>query len=94
MILNKGPTGAKARKKVVSVITSLLMSLPLAMLGMERAEAVGTPAGTSIGNQATATYEDDTANSYTSTSNLVTTTVQPVRNLIVTPNGTSFADPG
>ncbi len=40
------------------------------------ARAAGTPAGTAITNQATVTYTDGNANSFTSTSNTVTTTVQ------------------
>jgi len=56
-----------------------------------QAFAAGTAANTVIGNQATATYQDESTNSYTSTSNLVTTTVQPVYSLTVTPNGTDGA---
>jgi uncharacterized repeat protein (TIGR01451 family) len=52
------------------------------------------PAGTTIGNQATATYQDAASNSYTVTSNSVTTVVQQVASLTLTANGTRVAAPG
>ena len=52
------------------------------------------PAGTTIGNQATATYQDAASNSYTVTSNSVTTVVQQVASLTLTADGTRVAAPG
>lgn len=81
-------------KKLTSLLTALLLVTPFSLVGMQKeAKAVGTPSGTVIGNQATATYEDSQNNSYTSTSNLVTTTVTSVFGFTITPNGTE-ASPG
>jgi uncharacterized repeat protein (TIGR01451 family) len=52
------------------------------------------PAGTSIGNQATATYQDAASNTYTVTSNPVNTIVQQVASLTLTANGFRIAAPG
>ncbi len=52
------------------------------------------PAGTSIGNQATATYQDAASNSYTVSSNSVNTIVQQVASLTLTANGLRVAAPG
>jgi len=52
------------------------------------------PAGTPIGNQATATYVDATSTTYTVTSNLVTTIVQQVASLTLAAPGTRTAAPG
>jgi len=52
------------------------------------------PAGTTIGNQATATYQDAASNSYTVTSNPVTTVVQQVASLTLTADGVRVAAPG
>jgi uncharacterized repeat protein (TIGR01451 family) len=53
-----------------------------------------TAAGTSIGNQASATYTDSSSVSRTATSNVVTTIVQQVASLTVTANGAKTASPG
>ncbi len=63
------------------------------------AAAAGTalaapPAGTTIGNQATATYQDAASNTYTVTSNPVTTVVQQVASLTLTADGVRVAAPG
>lgn len=52
------------------------------------------PAGTPIGNRATATYTDAASASYTITSNLVTTIVQQVASFTLTADGTRTAAPG
>ncbi|GIW22048.1 MAG: hypothetical protein KatS3mg068_1055 [Candidatus Sericytochromatia bacterium] len=84
----------KESSKLTSLLTALLLVTPFSLVGVQKeAKAVGTPAGTVIGNQATATYEDSQNNSYTSTSNLVTTTVTAVYGFTITPNGTE-ASPG
>ncbi len=48
------------------------------------ASAVGTPAGTSITNQATVTYQDVSSNNFSAVSNTTTVTVQPVYSLTLT----------
>src|SRR5947207_10038955 len=53
-----------------------------------------TAAGTSIGNQASATYTDSSSTSRTATSNVVTTIVQQVASLTLTANGSKTASPG
>src|SRR5258707_1138891 len=53
-----------------------------------------TAAGTSIGNQASATYTDSSSVSRTATSNVVTTIVQQVASLTLTANGAKTASPG
>ncbi|MCJ7799097.1 MAG: hypothetical protein MUP33_04960, partial [Polaromonas sp.] len=58
------------------------------------AHAAAPPAGTSISNQASATYTDASAVSRTVTSNVVQTTVQQVPSLTLTANGTQNANPG
>ena len=72
--------------KLLSVLT-VMFAIILPLWVSPQVLAAGTAAGTVIGNQATATYQDESSNSYTSTSNLVTTTVQPVYSLTVTPDG-------
>lgn len=71
--------------------TTLLTGL---LAGVTSALAAGTPAGTAINNQASATYEAVTPGGDTrSDSNVVTTTVQAVCAVSVTPGGT-VAAPG
>jgi uncharacterized repeat protein (TIGR01451 family) len=56
--------------------------------------AAAPPAGTPIGNQASATYLDATSTSRTVTSNLVTTIVQQVASFTLTADGAQNAAPG
>lgn len=63
------------------------------LLAMPYAHAA-TPAGTVIGNQATATYQDATGTARTTTSNLVQTTVSQVKSFTLTANGAKTAAPG
>ncbi len=49
------------------------------------AQAAGTPVGTVISNQASATYEDSTGNTYNALSNLVQITVEQVYSVTITP---------
>ncbi|WP_457629191.1 beta strand repeat-containing protein [Oceanithermus sp.] len=62
-------------------LTLLALSLGLVL-------AVGTPAGTEIRNQASASYIDSAGQSQTTTSNEVITVVQPVYGFTITPDGT------
>jgi len=59
-----------------------------------QAGSAQTAAGTSIGNQASATYTDSSSVSRTATSNVVTTIVQQVASLTLTANGAKTASPG
>lgn len=62
--------------------------------GWNGAAHAAPPAGTPIGNQATATYLDATNTSYSITSNPVTTIVQQVASFTLTANGFRTAAPG
>jgi hypothetical protein len=66
----------------------------LLTLGMLPANAAPTPAGTVIGNQATATYNDAGGTPRTTTSNQVTTTVSQVKSFTLNANGARTAAPG
>ncbi|WP_038056889.1 NEW3 domain-containing protein [Thermus amyloliquefaciens] len=65
----------------------------LLVLAMGLVLAAGTPAGTAIQNQASASYIDSAGQPRTTTSNLVTTIVQQVYSFTITPNGTE-TNPG
>lgn len=71
----------------------LLALLVFAMLFINTAHAA-PPAGTSIGNQASATYSDDTNVTRTVTSNTVTTIVQQVASFTLTADGDRRANAG
>jgi len=71
--------------------------LALSSLGLAlswSAAVAAPPAGTPIGNQASATYVDASSTSYTVTSNSVTTIVQQVASFTLTANGVRTAAPG
>lgn len=68
----------------LSIFCTMLLST---LLFSPKAEAI-TPAGTTIGNIATATYEDSTGNPYTTNSLQVNTVVQPVYGFDVDKDGT------
>lgn len=74
-------------------LVGVFMVCLLALAGMA-AHAAAPPAGTSISNQASATYTDASAVSRTVTSNVVQTTVQQVASLTLTANGAQNANPG
>jgi uncharacterized repeat protein (TIGR01451 family) len=76
---------------VARVCATLLVASLVAFVSPAHA---APPAGTTIGNQATATYTDAASNSYTVTSNPVTTVVQQVASLTLTANGSRVAAPG
>jgi len=68
--------------------------LIVAVLLIPTGASAQTAAGTSIGNQASATYTDSSSVSRTATSNVVTTVVQQVASLTLTANGAKTASPG
>jgi len=65
---------------------SLLPALVLAALLVSAAAQAQTPAGTTIQNQASATFQDLLGNTYTTTSNQVTTIVLPVYGVSILPD--------
>lgn len=74
-------------------VTGFLIAILLALMAVV-AHAAPPPAGTSISNQASATYTDSSAVSRTVNSNTVSTTVLPVASLTLTANGAQNASPG
>ena len=86
-----GSNGEKLRRWAVALF--VLMAGALYALGMTNAHAAPA-AGTVIGNQATATYNDAGGAPRTATSNLVTTTVSQVKTFTLTANGARTAAPG
>ena len=78
----------------VAFVMLMLISVFAALNG-NRAYAAPPPAGTSIGNQASASYSDATGNAQTPvTSNTVTTTVAQVASFTLTADQTKTAAPG
>jgi uncharacterized repeat protein (TIGR01451 family) len=71
-----------------------LLALILLVLGVETIESAAPPAGTSIGNQASATYTDSSNTPRTATSNVAITIVQQVSSFTLTADGAKFAAPG
>src|ERR1700682_253476 len=82
---------ALAAKKTLLILSLLFAIAALLSPGSAKAQ---TAAGTSIGNQAAATYTDSSSVSRFATSNLVTTIVQQVASLTLTANGAKTASPG
>jgi len=80
--------GKKVRIAVLLVSVVAVLSLVLAL----DAEAQ-TPAGTTIRNQASATFQDMLGNTYTATSNEVTTIVLPVYGVSILPDDSGETPP-
>jgi hypothetical protein len=79
----------KNRRTFLSTSAIARLILALAMVCALSAQAFAqTPGGTTISNQASATYSDGT-NSYSTVSNTVTVTVSNVSGLAITPDGGS-----
>ena len=79
----------KNRKTLVSASTIMRLLIALAIASAFSLRTVGqTPGGTTISNQASATYSDGT-NSYSTVSNTVTVTVSNVSGLAITPDAGS-----
>lgn len=74
-------------------IVGLFVAFALALAGLA-AHAAPPPAGTSISNQASATYSDASGITRTVTSNVVQTTVQQIASLTLAANGAQNATPG
>lgn len=77
-----------------NTLQALVLAAAL-MFGLAAGTAHGAPpAGTVIGNQATATYNDATGTARTATSNLVQTTVTQVKSFTLAADGFRTAVPG
>ena len=76
------------------LLAMLTVSLAFALLAINPAHAAPPPAGTSIGNQASATYTDASGASRSVTSNVVQTIVQQVASLTLTTPGAQTSTPG
>jgi trimeric autotransporter adhesin len=74
-------------------IVGLFVAFAMVMAGFA-AHAAPPPAGTSISNQASASYSDASGVTRTVTSNVVQTTVQQVASLTLVANGAQNATPG
>lgn len=70
------------------------MATALALASAPLIFAVGTPAGTSITNQATVTYTDINGNPLSVASNVVSTVVSQVASVTVAPDRAASANPG
>ena len=84
------PTPRRSASRTISWIAAALVVLA----AVNGALAVPPPAGTSIANQASATYTDSSGASHTVTSNIVQTIVQQVGALTLTANGAQSATAG
>jgi len=71
-----------------------IIFLAIAVLTLGVAIAAGTPAGTEIRNQASASYIDSAGQSQTTTSNEVVTVVQPVYSFTIAPDSSTDASTG
>ena len=87
-------TGALRRLRTLLPSAAFLAAVTAFAFVPVTAGAQTPPAGTSIGNQASASYLDATSTSRTVTSNLVTTIVQQVAGLTLTADGAALAAPG
>ena len=74
-------------------LVTMTVALALAVLFVCAAAQAQTPAGTTIRNQASATFQDLLGNSYTATSNEVTTIVLPVYGVSVLPDDSGETPP-
>jgi len=77
------------RRSMVALAAPVLFAA-----AFSHALATGTPAGTTISNQATVNYADNNGNPLTTLSNIVTTTVSQVATVTVDPDRSSNATPG
>ncbi len=93
--MNAAKTAGFRQRLLTPLTTGLVAACSaLALAFMVTAAHAAPPAGTTIGNQATATYTDAASNTYTITSNPVTTIVQQVASFTLTADGVRTAAPG
>src|SRR5206468_7421042 len=93
MTTNTHPSRKGEKLRLWAAVLFVALSGVLYALGMGNAHAA-TAAGTVIGNQATATYNDALGTGRSATSNLVTTTVSQVKAFALTVDGARTAAPG
>ena len=93
MTLQPTARAYRAVRIALSCAAGILAAATILAFAADRAHAQ-PPAGTSIGNQATASYLDASSTSRTVTSNLVTTIVQQVASFSLTADGSVLAAPG
>jgi len=82
----------KTRPRLQAVLLAAVLALVLLLPATVRAQA--PQAGTSIGNQATATYTDGSGTTRAVTSNVVSTVVQQVASLTLTQDNTKYTTVG
>ena len=82
---------AMARAFAIALLVAFAGAV--AVLQPGTASAAMAPANSVIGNQASATYVDNTATTRSSTSNTVQTTVAAVKSFTLTANGARNAPP-
>ncbi len=88
----KSSSFERARAVALAAVSAACFALGVAMVAAPAAAA--PPAGTTIGNQASAQYLDATATPRTATSNVVNTIVQQVASFSLTANGNATTAPG
>ncbi len=93
MTLQPTVRATRAVRTALACAAGILAAATILAFAADRAYAQ-PPAGTSIGNQATASYLDASSTSRTVTSNLVTTIVQQVASFSLTADGAALAAPG
>ena len=80
-------------KNMGYLFTLMIVGLMLSFTAAD-VQAQSVPAGTLIGNQASATYQDAAGNSRTVTSNVVNTQIEQVASLTFVANGSRLVSPG
>ena len=81
-------------KRSISVLATLALLLLVATAVLSTHFGEYVPAGEQIGNEAIATYQDNTGKTRTIASNSVTTTVQQVAAVLLVEDGAKSAAPG
>jgi len=88
-------SGLKQRvERCDRIRTAFLMIALLLLCSTSFVDSAPPPAGTSIGNQASATYTDASNTPRSTTSNVAITIVQQVASFTLTADGAKFAAPG
>jgi uncharacterized repeat protein (TIGR01451 family) len=82
------------RKRRTLWIGALVLLVVFFFLGVVAARAATPPAGSTIGNQASATYTDSSNTPRTATSNVTLTVIQQIASLTLTSDQTRAAAPG
>ena len=86
---------ATRRHEVIGLaLRAVITTGAVLALGVAPIESAAPPAGTSIGNQASATYTDSSNTERTATSNVAITIVQQVGSFTLTADGSRYAAPG